>query len=104
MEWVSPCATFVTLRRDTSFTVGLPILRPHRRTSACDGHGRNTAPNLVPATDSSTRFLSGAAVTGRAGLRPHLATLSAEVRRDVAGALLTSVRLRRDKTLEILPR
>ncbi len=31
-------------------------------------------------------------------------TLSVEVRRDVAGALLTSVRVRQDKTVEILPR
>ncbi len=31
-------------------------------------------------------------------------TLSVEVRRDVAGALLTSVRIRQDKTVEILPR
>ncbi len=31
-------------------------------------------------------------------------TLSVEVRRDAAGALLTSVRGRQDKTVEILPR
>jgi hypothetical protein len=31
-------------------------------------------------------------------------TLSVEVRRDVAGALLTSVRVSQDKTVEILPR
>ena len=31
-------------------------------------------------------------------------TLSAEVRRDVAGALLTSVLVRQDKTVEIRPR
>ncbi len=31
-------------------------------------------------------------------------TLSVAVRRDVAGALLTSVRVRQDKTVEILPR
>jgi len=31
-------------------------------------------------------------------------TLSVEVRRDVAGALLTSVLVRQDKTVEILPR
>lgn len=31
-------------------------------------------------------------------------TLSAEVRRDVAGALLTSVRICQDKTVEIRPR
>lgn len=32
------------------------------------------------------------------------ATLSVEVRRDVAGALLTSVRVRQSKTVEIQPR
>ncbi len=31
-------------------------------------------------------------------------TLSLDVRRDVAGALLTSVRVCQDKTVEILPR
>ncbi len=41
--------------------------------------------------------------TRRAELADMWATLTAEVRRDVAGALLKGVRVRLDKTVEILP-
>ncbi len=76
-------------------------LADSKRRRADIGSDVDRAPHRLAELDAALLRTGSTLVRGFADM---WSTLSVEVRRDVAGALLSSVRVRQDKTVEIKPR